>query len=123
MSLSRPVWIGLIIGGVVGAAFFLLSFFTAFGICSDTSISESLFPFALIASPSLLDHALIALVLALIQYPLYGIILGVAWTQARVRKFIFVACLLVVFIGHVVAVEVATQRVKAMWDYRFSHMK
>lgn len=123
MSLPRPVWIGFIIGVGIGAASFLLSFFTAFGICSDTTIAESLFPFALIVSPSLFDHALIALALALIQYPIYGIVLGVAWTQTRFRKFLFAASLLVVLIGHVVSVGVANQRVNAMWDYRFSHMK
>lgn len=123
MSLPWQVWMGFIIGVGIGAAFFLLSFFTAFGICSDTTIAENLFPFAFIVSPSLFDHALIALALASIQYPIYGTVLGAAWTQARVRKFIFAASLLVVLIGHVVAVEVANKRVKAMWDYRFSHVK
>jgi len=107
----------------VGLAFLVISFLTAFGICSDTAIAETLFPFALAVDPTLHDRALMVLLLASVQYPLYGIILGVAWMRSRPGKLAFVACLLVMFVGHVAAVRLANQRVTAMWDDRFSHMK
>lgn len=123
MSLPKASWIGFIVGIVVGAAFFALSFITAFGICSDTSLAEMLFPFALIVDPSLFDHPLMGFVLALIQYPLYGFVLGIAWTRANLSKSKFVACTLVVLVGHFAAAGVATQRVKTMWEEKLSHIQ
>ena len=40
MSIPKPIWIGFVIGVALGAVLFVLSFLTAFGICSDTSIAE-----------------------------------------------------------------------------------
>jgi hypothetical protein len=122
ISVSRSIWIGLALGIVVGAPLFLLSFLTAFGICSDTTIAESSFPFALIGDPSLFARPLTALILALVQYPLYGITLGIIWAQGRVRKLVFVLCVVIMFAGHLAAVRFANHRVKAMWDYKFSQM-
>jgi len=82
-----------------------------------------LFPFALIADPSLFGHPLMGFVLALIQYPLYGFVLGIAWTRANLSKTMFVACILVVLVGHFVAVGVANQRVKTMWEEKLSHVQ
>src|SRR5690242_21951805 len=76
MQILKSVTIGLVIGIVVGALFFLVSFFTVFSICSDTSIAEVLFPYAFIADPTLNKRALLALMLALPQYPIYGAALG-----------------------------------------------
>ena len=120
MRIPKPVLIGFGIGVVIGAAFFVLSFLTAFGICSDTSIAEKLFPFALIVDPSLLQRPLLAFVLAAIQYPFYGIILGIGWTQAGVRTYIYIAAILFVLITHGVGVTYATQRVDTMWRQRLS---
>jgi hypothetical protein len=121
-SFPRSTWIGFAAGIVVGAPLFVLSFITAFGICSDTAIAEFLFPFALIADPSLFARPFAALILALVQYPLYGIALGTIWAQGGVRKKLFVLCIVIVFAGHLAAARFANQRVKDMWDYRFSHL-
>jgi hypothetical protein len=120
MRIPKSVLIGFGIGVVIGVPFFLLSFFTAFGICSDTSIAERLFPFALIVEPSLLQRPLLAFILAAIQYPLYGALLGIGWTHAGKRTYIYIATILIVLITHVVGVSYSTQRVESMWKQRFS---
>lgn len=114
----KSVLIGLSAGVIVGGALFLLSFMTAFGICSDTSIAETLFPFALIVDPSLFERPFLALILALVQYPLYGIVLGVAWSKASLR----IGGLVLLVVIHIGAVTIATQRVATMWQQKFSQM-
>jgi hypothetical protein len=99
----------------------IFAFLTAFGICSDTSIAEVLFPFSLAADPTLDDYVLVALLLALVQYPIYGIILGGAWSKNRAGKSWVMACAFVLILAHGIAVGVAKHRVNAMWEWRFSH--
>jgi hypothetical protein len=122
MTIPKPIWIGLIIGIAIGAVLFVLSFLTAFGICSDTSIAEKCFPFALIVDPSLLRRPLLAFVLALLQYPLYGTVLGIGWVQAGRRKSLYVASIILVLTVHIAGVTFATKRVEAMWQQRLSHL-
>jgi hypothetical protein len=113
---------GGLIGVAVGFFFLVISFLTAFSICSDTSIAELLFPFSLSADPTLHDRALLALLFALIQYPLYGAILGLAWARSRLDKSLVLACAMVILVGHGMAVGFATYRVKAMRGEKFSHI-
>jgi hypothetical protein len=115
--------IGLVVGTVIGAFFFLVSFFTIFSICSDTSIAEVLFPYALIADPTLDKRALLALILALPQYPIYGAILGFIWSFDAERKRPFLAAVLLLVIGHIAMARIANHRVAAMWEERFSHVR
>jgi len=117
-QIPKSVFIGIGAGVIMGAALFLISFFTAFGICSDTTIAEKLFPFALIVDPSLFQRPLIALVLSLVQYPLYGIVFGFAWTKASLR----IGGVLLLLVIHVAASTVASQRVATMWQQKFSRM-
>ena len=70
MSEDRHVtYLPDLIGGLVGAAgglcLLILAFLTAFGICSDTSVAEVLFPFSLAADPALNDFVLVALLEAI----------------------------------------------------------
>src|ERR1044072_9024741 len=109
MTLLKPISIGLLVGIVVGGAFFLLAFFTVFSICSDTSIAEALFPFALISDPALEDRWWLALPLALVQYPLYGMLCGYVWMRKRTLLWMFVLGL---FVVHVMSANVASSRVK-----------
>ena len=109
-------------GAIVSGPCLYLSFITAFGICSDTSISEALFPLALAIDPSLHSHAFIALTFALLQFPLYGILLGLAW-RAWAGRLTFLACIILLLGTHVGAIKLANHRVAAMWQYRFSHMQ
>ena len=110
---------GLGVGAVVGSAVFIATFAITFGICADTSAAEKIFPFALIADPSLFDRPLLGLVLAAIQFPLYGLVLGFAWTRGRSRKGWFIVVLGMLLIGHLMAGIVASHRVDRMWQERF----
>ena len=112
--------VGFGAGVGVGAIVFVITFFLTFTICSDTSTAEKVFPFALIASPGL-DN-LIALVLALIQFPTYGIVLGLAWTKADAAKRLFVTAMVALIVVHLVAGRFATRRVETMWQQKFSQM-
>jgi hypothetical protein len=118
-----PVLIGGLAGCLIGFVFFIISFFMVFSICSDTSAAEVLFPYSLAADPTLNRKALLALILALIQYPLYGSVLGFVWAKDRIGKLWVVACALVLLVTHGAVAGVAQHRVKAMWEERFSHTK
>ena len=118
-----PVLLGGLVGFAVGLGFLAISFLTAFSICGDTAIAEVLFPFSLSADPTLRDRALVALLFALIQYPLYGVVLGFAWAKSRLDKSWVLACAMVMLVGHGIVVGIAKHRVKAMWEERFSHTK
>jgi hypothetical protein len=122
MQILKSVTVGLVIGIVVGALFFLVSFFTVFSICSDTSIAEVLFPYAFIVDPTLNKRALLALTLALLQYPIYGAALGFIWRFDNKHKWSFLAASLLLITGHLAVARVANQRVAAMWEERFSHV-
>ncbi len=115
--------VGGLAGFFVGLGFLIICFFLVFSICSDTSLAEVLFPFSLAADPALRDEALLALLLALIQYPLYGAVLGLAWAKDRIGKLWVVACALIILATHGAVVGVAKHRVSAMWEERFSHTK
>jgi len=113
-----------VIGGAVGVAigllFFVLSFLLAFSICSDTTVAEVLFPFSLAADPTLNDHALVALVLALVQYPFYGVLLGYSFVRKRNMLMVAIGVLLIL---HVFSVGIAQRRVSDMWNARFANLK
>lgn len=114
IPISGFVGAGVIIGGL----FFVFSFLTAFGICSDTTIAERLFPFAFLVDPSLFQRPLLALVLALIQYPLYGVALRWIWPEPNFRVFGLILLLAI----HIAAASVAKIRVSTMWQQKFSQM-
>jgi cytochrome c biogenesis protein CcdA len=121
MSLPRPIRTGLYVGGVVGTVLFLLCFMTVFGISGDTTIAQVLFPFALASDPTLHDHALLAVAFAILQFPLYGIILGSVWAFASSRKGAFVVCVLLLTVSHGFVVRLAIRRVAA-WQQQFNHV-
>ena len=115
-----PVIVGGVVATCVGFFLLFLAFITAFSICSDTSVAEVLFPYALYADPALNDRALLALLLALVQYPAYGLLIGYVWMR---RRSAVLACAVILFLAHAAAAAGAQHRVKAMWEYRFSHMQ
>ncbi|HEY6242934.1 MAG TPA: hypothetical protein VIX17_03245 [Pyrinomonadaceae bacterium] len=122
MSLPKQAWIGIVAGAILSAPLLFLSFITTFGICFDTSISEALFPFALALDPGLENHIFFVLVLALVQLPLYGMLLGLAW-KAWPGRLAFLGALIFLLVGHVAAIRIANSRVETMWQYRFSHIR
>jgi hypothetical protein len=117
-----PIVIASLIGIGAECCFLFLSFVTAFGICSDTAMAESLFPYALAWDPTLRDHLGLAFFLALIQWPIYGVLLGVAWMKGRSQRSLLILSFIVVFAVHLIAVAVAKNRVNNMWETRFSNI-
>jgi hypothetical protein len=120
MPKTKPILIGGAVGCAIGMLFLVFSFLTAFGICSDTAFAEVLFPYSLAADPTLNDHALFALVLALVQYPLYGVLLGYSFLRKRGMLKVAIVGILIL---HIFAVGIAKSRVNDMWKARFAHMK
>ena len=112
-----PVVIGGAVGTAIGLLFFVLSFLMAFSICSDTTLAEILFPYSLAADPTLHDHALVTLALALVQYPLYGVLLGYSFVR---KRHLLMVAIGVVLILHVFTVGIAQRRVSDMWGARFA---
>jgi len=112
--------VGLGAGIGVGVVLFVITFFLTFTICPDTSIAERMFPYSLMVVPSISSHPLIALFLAVIQFPLYGIILAFAWARGGETKRLFIAMIVVVVLLHLTAGGFASQRVKQMWQRKFA---
>ena len=73
--------VGFVAGVGIGEVLFFVAFVGIFGICANYSVAEEAFPYALIVVPSIFSHPLIALLLAAVQFPLYGVILGFAWAR------------------------------------------
>jgi hypothetical protein len=95
----------------------IFAFLTAFSICSDTTIAALLFPYAVYADPNLYDRPLLVLLIALIQYPIYGVICGYIWTRKRSMVKVIVLAL---FVAHIIAIGGAASRIKAIEDKKFS---
>jgi hypothetical protein len=76
---DSPKVTGAVIGLVVGVFLLFWAGAAAFGLCSDTTLFEVFFPFATVVDHTLFNRTLLALGVALLQYPLYGFIAGVAY--------------------------------------------
>jgi hypothetical protein len=101
--MPKKVLIGLIVGLVGGTALFCVAV-SAWVETSNTTLGEWLFPYAIIADPSLFAKQLMIVVLSLIQFPLYGITLGFVSARRRRTLFLFLVILICV---HVLAGRVA----------------
>ena len=112
--------VGLGAGTGVGVVLLIITFFLTFTICSDTSVAEKMFPYSMIVVPSIFSHPFIALFLAVIQFPLYGIVLAFAWARVGETKILFVAVIAVVVLLHLTAGGFATRRVADMWQQKFA---
>jgi hypothetical protein len=112
--------VGLGAGIGVGVVLFIITFFLTFTICADTSIAERMFPYSLIVVPSIFAHPLVALVLALVQFPLYGSVLAFAWARGGETRILFVAMIFVVVVLHLTAGGFASRRVAQMWQHKFA---
>jgi len=111
----RPIIIGGIVEAVGGFSLLVYAYQTAIGVRSDTSITAILFPFPL-AARTLDDLDLITLLIAFVQYPIYGVILGVVWSKARVGESCVMAWASVLPVGHGTAVGVAKHRLNATYS-------
>jgi len=79
----------------------------AFGIGESTSIAQIVFPYALAFDPTILENPWLVLGLALLQFPLYGIILAVTWPRTYRRAIALIFCLLALLGTHFIAVKKA----------------
>jgi hypothetical protein len=101
--MSRSSLIGLGFGAVVGILFLLLSVFAA-GAGHGTYLpAKILFPFAMLASVFGHSITLPYVVLALVQFPVYGLLLGAVFRSPR-----FVPCAIILSCVHftVAAVDI-----------------
>ena len=105
--------IGLILGLVGGAALFYIAA-SAWVETSNTTLGEWLFPYAIIADPSLFTKQPMIVVLSLIQFPLYGITL--ALVSARRRTFLLFVVIVIcvhLFAGRVARIARADYLARA----------
>ena len=73
----------------------------------STTIAQNVFPYALAFDATLLDNRWIVLVLALIQFPLYGVVLAVTWPRTRRQAIAFIICVSMLVGAHLLAVREA----------------
>jgi hypothetical protein len=120
---NRPLVISVVVGLTAELCFLLLSFVTALGICWDTSIAQLLFPFSFSLNPNHLEWGLLPLLLAILQYPLYGLATGYALKQKHSGRPVALVLVIVIALAHAFAIGVANQRVDHMWQERFGQIK
>jgi hypothetical protein len=107
------VFVGVAIGFCVGFGLLIVAFFATFTICSDTSIAKLLFPFAILADPSLGDRWWLALCAALVQYPIYiGLI---AFVRSRKPSMLWLT-IIGLCVLHFLGMTGAASREKALHD-------
>lgn len=108
-----PLLWGVVVGIFIGAGGLLVAVQTSCGLCTHITFAQALFPYAMIADPSLNSHGLDA-PLAGIQWPLYGALVGIALTSlTRKQALLVVGVLLIV---HVFSVVEANRKVNAWWE-------
>ena len=108
----KPILIGTAAGLVVGLTLFCLVASATFGASDNAYIFRVLFPYAGAVEPS--TRSWVILSLFVLQYPLYGGLLGIASNQVRHRLLILVAILTLIVGGHFAAVRSA-HRADAIW--------
>jgi len=111
---TKKVLIGLIVGLAGGAALFFVAV-SAWVETSNTTLGEWLFPYAIIADPSLFAKQLMIVFVSLIQFPLYGITLGLVSARRRRTLLLFVIILICVhlFAGRVARIARADYLARA----------
>jgi hypothetical protein len=114
-SLGKPVLIAGAVGAIVGSALLYVSASAAFGDPENSALAQTLFPYAFAVDPTLLDSPWIVLSLAFLQYPLYGAIMGFAWTWTRHRATVTIACIALMLGGHCAGVRLA-HVARAAWE-------
>gem|GEM_PF-6760795 len=115
-----PILIGTLIGVVLGCGFLFLLLLATLGICSDSGLSEDLFPYSVALDPSLHDrtHLSVAFLMALVQWPLYGMLSGIAWVKSRSRRPWLILFFIVLFSAHYSMMVVAQNRIDKVLEIR-----
>ena len=110
MKYKTPLWVGLIIGVVLTPVFLYLAFIYA--IHDGFRIAARLFPTAVLLSPDLDGLRVATMVLAVLQWPLYGLILGYCFMKRR-RSFSPIIAAFII-IQHLVVGNIAGARVNEL---------
>jgi hypothetical protein len=102
----------VLVSTCVGAFITLCSLYAAFayGIHDGFRIAGYLFPYAVLLSPTLDSVGILSVLLAVVQFPIYGFLLGFWW---RRRTRLVVCCGLIV-LAHCVAVVGAERAVESV---------
>src|SRR6266849_4955997 len=105
-SSLKPILIGNAVGVLIG---FLLIYVSAsaFADSESTTLAQIVFPYALAFDPTVLDNHWIVLGLALMQFPLYGIVLASTWQRTRRRAIVFIVCVAILVGAYSIAVKEA----------------
>ena len=103
----RPILIGSTIGAIIGCLLIYVAASAAFGDSGSTLIAQNIFPYALAVDATLLDNRWIVLGLALIQFPVYGMVLAVTWPRTWRRAIAFIICIGILVCAHLLAMREA----------------
>lgn len=114
-SLGQSVLIGSVVGTIVGLVLLYVSAAEAFGDPENTTLAQTLFPYALLVDPTLLDSKWTVLSLAFLQYPFYGATLGFALMWTRHCTIAIIACIALMLCGHLMGVKQA-HAARASWE-------
>ena len=117
-SLLKPVLIGNAVGIFIGCLLIYVAASAAFGDSESTTIAQKVFPYALALDATLLDNPWLVLGLALIQFPLYGVVLAVMWPRTGRRAIAFGICIVLLAGAHMLAVREAHMAYSA-WQETF----
>ena len=109
----KPILIGAVLGLVVAVVLFLLVASTGLGSSESAYSIRVLFPYGAVVT-DLTDRGWIVLSFFVLQYPLYGGLLGIATSQVRYRMLILLVILTPIIGGHSAAFRSA-HRADAIW--------
>ena len=102
-ALARPIVWGALIGIVVTPCLLYLGF--VYTIHGGLDLAAGLFPYAVIASPTVQALTVFAVFLASIQFPIYGVVLSAARDRGRYWLYVCALILVMHFAGALVAYQ------------------
>jgi hypothetical protein len=114
-----PVALGMMLGIPASLIFSVISFDPACCVC-DTAMAEIFFPYAVIINPQINGYSFdLSLAIAYLQWPAYGLLLGIVWAVSRRRGYLFATCVILLLTGvlvlsHYEASRLATQIVASI---------
>jgi hypothetical protein len=104
----KPMLIGMAVGLACSIPLLCLVATSALGIYETPRIARVLFPY--VASIDLSSSStLLILGLLFLQYPFYGALLGIPWSQKKYRSFTLIVMLVLIVSCHVAAVRTANE--------------
>jgi hypothetical protein len=92
---------------LIGFVLIYISASVAFGDSESTGLAQVVFPYALAFDATLLENPWFVLALALMQFPIYGIILAVTWPRTRRGAIVFIVGVAILVGVHFIAVREA----------------